>query len=243
MRYLGNKTRISKDLLPILTEHLNGKNWYIEPFVGACGMMQAVNYNKRLGIDFNPYIIALMDSLKYIEIIPEKCLFAGYEINEHLYNEIKNNKNKYTESIVGLVGFGTSFGGKFFNGYARGGLTSKGEQRNHAQETLRNLIKLKPLVEDVIFFNGSYEELYIDSGHVIYCDPPYEGTTKYSNEFDHQKFWNWVRVKSKDNYVYVSEYNAPADFKCVWQKEHKTGIHHGFKEHSARVEKLFIYDK
>ena len=54
---------------------------------------------------------------------------------------------------------------------------------------------------------------------VIYCDPPYQGTTKYKDDFDHDEFWNWCRkMNGKGNKIYVSEYHAPDDFKCIWQK-------------------------
>ena len=44
---------------------------------------------------------------------------------------------------------------------------------------------------------------------IIYCDPPYDGTSKYNNnsEFNHIEFWEWV--KNCKNPVYVSEYQAP----------------------------------
>ena len=46
------------------------------------------------------------------------------------------------------------------------------------------------------------------------------GTTKYKDDFNHDEFWDWCRLMSMEhNKVYVSEYNAPDDFKCVWQKQ------------------------
>jgi DNA adenine methylase len=50
---------------------------------------------------------------------------------------------------------------------------------------------------------------------LIYCDPPYAKTTKYSSDFDSSKFWDWVREMSKDNIVLVSECQAPDDFQSV----------------------------
>ncbi|CAN5115674.1 hypothetical protein BH09PAT1_BH09PAT1_8400 [soil metagenome] len=34
MRYLGNKSKLAKELSPILTKNLTGENWYIEPNYG-----------------------------------------------------------------------------------------------------------------------------------------------------------------------------------------------------------------
>lgn len=73
------------------------------------------------------------------------------------------------------------------------------------------------------------------------CDPPYEGTTSYkTGTFDHAKFWDWCRKMGKKNSVFVSEYNAPDDFECVWQGEIKTNFasQRTTATHKA-VEKLF----
>lgn len=233
MRYLGNKSRLAKELAPILMKNLNGDNWYMEPFVGATGMMQAINYPKRVGSDINPYIIALMRH------ISEGYNFNDYKIDENLYNEVKKNINDYLPALVGFLGFGCSFGGKWFGGFARS------EGRNLVEESLRNIEKLAPKIKDVKFLNGSYEMYYfekcITKGDVYYCDIPYQGTTKYSNDFNYEEFWNWARIMSKYNWVYISEYNAPDDFECIWKKEHKVGIHHNLENHNKSVEKLFIY--
>lgn len=58
--------------------------------------------------------------------------------------------------------------------------------------------------------------------------------------FDYIEFWNWVRVKSKNHIVLVSEYNAPDDFQCIWKKEHKTTLDKNDNS-KIRVEKLFIH--
>ena len=82
------------------------------------------------------------------------------------------------------------------------------------------------------------------NGKVIWlgqCDPPYQGTTGYkTGAFDHDKFFDWCREQAKKNIVFVSEYNAPEDFDCVWQGEIKTNFSSTRKKatHNA-VEKLF----
>ena len=66
---------------------------------------------------------------------------------------------------------------------------------------------------------SDYNNLYIPENSVIYCDPPYENTTKYVGSFDSSAFWNWCRIKASEGLtVFVSEYNAPDDFECVWSK-------------------------
>ena len=83
------------------------------------------------------------------------------------------------------------------------------------------------------------------NGKVVWmgqCDPPYQGTTGYkTGSFDHEQFFQWCRdMRVKGNVVFVSEYSAPDDFKCVWQGEIKTNFSSTRKAatHNA-VEKLF----
>ena len=82
------------------------------------------------------------------------------------------------------------------------------------------------------------------NGKVIWlgqCDPPYQGTTGYkTGAFGHDMFFEWCREQAKKNVVFVSEYNAPEDFECVWQGEIKTNFASTRKAatHKA-VEKLF----
>lgn len=70
-------------------------------------------------------------------------------------------------------------------------------------------------------------------------DPPYQDGIGYSQGFNHDEFWQWVREQSKDNTVIVSEYSAPSDMTCIWQKEVKTHLNNRNKLN--KTEKLFIY--
>ena len=56
---------------------------------------------------------------------------------------------------------------------------------------------------------------------------------------DYDRFWNWAREISKNNYVFVSEPTAPDDFEVIWKQDVKrtNGQNNNFKA----VEKLFKY--
>ena len=58
----------------------------------------------------------------------------------------------------------------------------------------------------------SYDKVEIESDSVIYCDPPYIDTNKYSFDFDHEQFYKWARNQKN---IYISEYWMPADFKEI----------------------------
>ena len=88
-----------------------------------------------------------------------------------------------------------------------------------------------------------YTELQIPEESIVYCDPPYRGATRYDAVtvgFDHDAFWQWCRDKEKEGHrVFISEYDAPDDFVCLWKKEVESSLGNltGSKK---EVEKLFV---
>ena len=96
-------------------------------------------------------------------------------------------------------------------------------------------------LQDVKFDCKDYRELEYENA-LIYCDPPYANTTEYTvGNFDNKEFWQWCRDMSKTNTVIISEYIAPDDFKCIWQKKIKTEIRTKINGRENRIEKLFVY--
>ena len=79
-------------------------------------------------------------------------------------------------------------------------------------ERLQRLQRLQQL-ERLELSSLSYDRVQILPNSVVYCDPPYKGTADYIASFDHDKFWDWVRIQA--NPVFVSEYNAPKDIKVI----------------------------
>ena len=75
---------------------------------------------------------------------------------------------------------------------------------------------------------------------VIYCDPPYLDSQRnyYDCDFNHNNFYNWCRVMSKDNKIFISETQMPNDFKVVWEKPYKRALANQTKAIKT-VEKLF----
>jgi DNA adenine methylase len=45
------------------------------------------------------------------------------------------------------------------------------------------MVKQAKNLKDVDFRCGSYLEMEVPPNSLIYCDPPYEGTTKYKKSF------------------------------------------------------------
>lgn len=114
------------------------------------------------------------------------------------------------------------------------------EYRSIELERLRSLENLQHLRS---LENLSYDEVDIEPGAIIYCDPPYIGTAGYianDTTFDHQKFYDWCREKAKTNPVFVSEYHCPSDFKNIYEFERRQTLSKGETKYN---EKLFYLNR
>lgn len=228
MVYMGSKNRIAKELIPIITEKLKPNQWYVEPFVGGANMIDKIEHPYKLGADNNKYLIALLEAVQNGQELPEY-------ITKDEYIAVKTNKDNYPDWYVGFVGFVCSFRAKFFGGYSGYYTTKTGIQRNYIKECINNILKQN--LDGIKLVCSSYDALDIPANSIIYCDPPYNGTTKYKDSFDSDAFWQWCRDKVKEGHtVYVSEYNAPEDFKCIWEKQINSNL--GGTSKTA-TEKLF----
>jgi len=240
MKYIGSKNRFAKELLPIILKDRTPEQWYIEPFAGGMNMIDKVT-GKRLANDLHFELIEMWKSFVYKGFKPD------FFITKDDYKKIRDNKSDYKSDYLGWVGFGCSFSGDYFNGGCAGVVNTKtGVKRNYQAEALRNILKQVPKLNGVEFSNLKYNDLEIPDNSLIYCDPPYKGTTSYNDreEFNHIEFWEWVRLKTKQGHkVFVSEYKAPEDFKCVWEKETKSSLSANGKSGGNKLstEKLFVY--
>ncbi|WP_431107891.1 DNA adenine methylase [Winogradskyella poriferorum] len=232
MKYMGSKARFAKHLLPIILKDRKPKQSYIEPFAGGMNMIDKVD-GIRIANDQHEELMAMWQALIYENWDPPKS------VSEDEYKAIKYNQDDYPKHLVAYVGF-NSFGGKWFAGYRR----DKQGKRDYWAEHYRNITKQVPNLEGVVLSCKSYTELEIPENSIVYCDPPYASTTKYRDGFDHEQFWEWCRQQSKaGHHVFISEYNAPEDFKCIWEKPAKTSFswHADNLPAKKSVERLFVY--
>lgn len=235
MKYMGSKNRYAKELLPIILKDRKPNQWYVEPFVGGANLIDKVDGN-RIGADLNPYLIQALVSIRdSLSELPKNSI----DFTEAKYKELMK-RDSYKHK--GYAGFAFSYGGKWLGGWSRDGAG----KRDYVTESYKNAVKQSPNLKGIEFVCCGYENLEIPKNSVIYCDPPYEGTTKYKDDFDHDRFWDWCREMVKLGHdVFVSEYSAPDDFVCVWSKEvnssltKDTGSRKGteclFKRESHRV--------
>lgn len=232
MVYLGSKNKIAKHILPIMldTASKRGIVTWVEPFVGGANMIDKVPETlERIGIDVSPHTIQALIAIRdFANELPTK-------LSESEYRKLKGCE---PDPIKSWLRFICSFGGKFDAGYAR---REGSDETTYAARGYKNAQKQSPKLQGVQFINGSYDEFSDFENCLIYCDPPYEGTTSYkTGSFDHAKFWEWCRVISEKNEVFVSEYKAPDDFVCVWERGLKVNFAGTRKKAThTSVEKLF----
>lgn len=221
MRYFGGKERLSKHICKFINEtYLKGNDkTFVDLFVGGCSIISKIDSNrKRYANDKNTYLISMWKALQKGWIPPK-------DLTKEQYMNIKNHKNDYDMATVSFVGFGCSFGGKWFGGYA-----NDCSGRNYCLHAHNSTMRKASCVSDVIFTNLDYRNVEIPLGSIVYCDKPYENTCGYNtktnnvDKFNHDIFWQWVRDNSCKHTILVSEYvnNIPKDFDIVWIKDDVT---------------------
>lgn len=231
---MGSKARIAKHILPIILKDRISGQFYVEPFMGGCNSLCEVSGN-RIGGDSNEYLVALFQAVTNGWIPP-------LTVSKQEYETVRANKQNYDKALVGYYGFCCSYCGIWFGSYAGSVKTKIGTVRNYVDESYRNLLSQSLKLKDVNFYTCSYNELPIPSNSIVYCDPPYRGTSGYKDAFDHSQFWDWaVQMKAKGHTVFVSEYNAPSEFVCVWSQEVKSSLSANGKSGGNKIsmEKLF----
>jgi DNA adenine methylase len=214
MQYFGGKARIAKPLAEYLNSQLKEGQPFVDLFCGSCNVISKIDSNRtRITNDLHKELIAMWKHVQEGGELPDNISKAEYETIRDLGEPW----------LRGFVGFGCSFAGKFFGGYARGG-----EDRNYCSNAKNSTLKKMESLEDVVFLNQNYKDVVIPEGSMLYCDIPYKDSTQYSvGSFNHQEFYKWAEDKSQEGFtVLVSEYkeNVPDGWEVVWECSSKKDI-------------------
>lgn len=249
MRYMGSKRRFAKRLVPILMEHVGKDTLFVDAFCGGCNVLSAMPCANKVGIDINRYMTEFWREAisEYIDGVPFTCMSSSYTEEEYraVRDSYRNKDGRYKDSFIGFVGTAGSWGGGWFKGYPKFNPNRNEDHIMEAYMSVVNQLSKWLYLSSTRIFNMSYDEFDYPEGSVIYCDPPYRGTQGYEKgvSFDYEKFWEWVRrMAKKGHHVYVSEYDAPSDFKCVWSAKKKDSLaDYTGKKQDLKIEKLFVY--
>lgn len=224
MKYLGGKQRLGKHLSPVLHEIWKKYNaekevpldYYLEPFCGSLGVLKHLtDLNVPVyASDYHPDLICMWKGVQ------DGTLVFPESVSEEEFLAVKQTKSP--NALKAFVGFGMSFGGRFFGAYSQKYLGDKKE--DFCKEMRNSLNRTRPMILNVDFSCKDYRE-WKPVNAFIYCDPPYRfnkypvkyrtGTKAY-DVFDNDEFWEIMREWSKNNLVVISEVTAPDDFVEIW---------------------------
>ena len=114
-------------------------------------------------------------------------------------------------------------------------------ERLQSLERLESLESLESLqsLERLKLSRKDYSDVAIPPGATVYCDPPYANTSGYIDDFDHERFYRWLR--SMEFPVFVSEYSMPDDFICFASID--KACTYSSSKTIKRVEKMFVHER
>lgn len=242
MVYLGSKAKIANWLIPILNQIILDYNIteYYEPFVGGANVIDKIKCEHRVGNDKNKPLIALLEVARdNFDMIPKNGNKEWFDRARAIYTG--KSDEKMEDYLIGAIGWLGGYSGKGLSGSYNG----DSGNRHFYIERYNNLKAQVPNIQDVEFLCDDYQKLEIPNGSLVYCDPPYQGTTGYGyaweRAFDYDIYWNWVREKSKTCYVICSEEVFPNDFTIVAKQDKKRTV--ALTKKQDKIEKLGVYNE
>jgi DNA adenine methylase len=238
VRYLGGKFRTATEITGYLNHIRKPGQPYWEPFVGGGWILSKIRGSGvHHASDVNHYLIRMWKALQDGWDPPRR-------VSEEEYKRIAADPDSVSPELAAFVGFGCSWGGKWFGGFAR-----NKRRTDAAEEARRSLLgKMRDISTlDVGFFQNNFLMGHIPpkEGTLIYCDPPYENMTGYGGipDFDSERFWNYAGFLGEYGHtVVVSEYECPHEaFSEVMTIPTRTDLKDADSRLIPRTERLFRY--
>lgn len=231
---MGGKHRQAKEIADVVARLMVDRDRYVEPFIGGGAVFGEVAplFTTAIGGDT---VASLIDLWR--EVVHRR-----WEPPQHMDKaEYMRLKHADPSALKAWAGYAGSYNGKWFGGYA-----AKAGNRNYLAESARRLDKRIARITDhpgVAFRCCDYTDHVVNADTVVYCDPPYAGTTGYgaAAEFDHERFWRqaeeWSRLGAL---VLVHEYTAPEGWEVVHSRARTETMNH--YSSGGREECLFVFE-
>lgn len=209
MQYQGGKSRIAGQLAAKIRELHPTATEIWEPFCGGGAMTLAL---AKAG-----FKVHASDTHVDLILMWQALLENALDLTPVSEAEYTNLKTSPPSARRGFAGFGSSFGGGWFAGFAR----HADGVYDYSQVSRRVLEKMLPFQHLLAFTLADYTTVPDDV--LVYADPPYAGTKPYKGAptFDHAAFWSWVR--NRKGPTFISELTCPdSQLDIVWRKQHKS---------------------
>lgn len=238
VRYQGTKYPYAQEIAKVLAS--SGVSVYYEPFCGSLSVATAVaaygRVDKMFLSDVHEDLVdmyrAAMDGWR-----PRVGSVAARE-----YEQLRRAEPSPWRT---WVGYNCSYASDWFRGYSEDHKTVTVDLVDRLDWSVRILES-----KSVEFRSCDYRKVEPEAGSVVYCDPPYFDSAPYRAagvfrpEVGGQAagalaFWEQVIAWSKRARVFVSEYQAPPPWKCVWEcavRVHAGGVAAG---KGPKIERLF----
>jgi len=211
MKYLGGKQRIAKKIAAHLERVRPAGAPFFDVFAGGLSVTAATT-GERVANDACLPLINMY-----------RAYATGWRpplvLSEETYQELKSKQDP-DDPLTAFAGFGCSFSGKWFGGYARswakpGTLTQISKDYpgavpiSMAAAAARGLARKAAAIEASTFFAGDFTDLVIPDGALVYVDPEYRDVERYGffrESFPHDRFDAWVAALARRCVVLGSEY-------------------------------------
>jgi DNA adenine methylase len=236
MQYLGGKTLVAKQLAAVMLDYRRPGQEVWDAFCGGLSVAAALEEDGPVyATDVNAALISLYAAVQ-----------GGWQPPDVVSRETWTAAKVLPDSdpLKAFCGFGCSFGGKWFGGYA--GPRSSPKTATHHGGTIMNAVVSSLRMLDRRATDRSMTFAVVDFLAVaprpieslIYCDPPYAGTTGYDGvpSFDQDAFRARVAEWSRHTDVFVSEYDFPLG-ACIWSAPATLKVSGGTK--GPRTERLY----
>lgn len=229
MRYLGGKTKLARDIVSVIRPQDYTFVW--EPFCGGGSVTAEISRALEglptvfLASDVRPELVDMWEAVKSGWAPPK----LDRNLTDTEYQALRLSPDS---PIRTFVGFGCSFGGKYWGGLARGDDRAFYEEgRRRLLLESKSIVSKQPIFRTIDFLTLAAAP---PPGTLVYCDPPYVGTTGYGMRFDHDLFWSVCLWLARSGCaVYVSEFSAPSFCAEVWRKDRKMTV--GSKSRKASM--------
>ncbi len=240
MRYSGGKMRQARVLAEWVSKLIRKGQDYYEPFCGALGSARLCVPAAMKGGAARAVLSDSSEPLMTMWRAVRDGWVPPAKISRKIYDRLSRTRDP-RDPMTAFVGFGCSFGGRYFNPYPQAGI-------DDAARRARDLVMKKAQAlwyPQVVFRLTDYQRVRPRNA-LLYLDPPYVGSAKVHShrEFDGVQFWAYAReLVETGNTVMVSSFQAPKAWRSVhsWGNTVAWAAHTGGTTGRQFDERIFMH--